>query len=170
MAHELAHQWWGNLLTCADWSDFWLNEGLGRPTSASAWKERAWGRDEYLREILMSHLRYQRAAADGKDRPLVWTGWAKAEEMGGPITYSKGSLVLHLLRAEIGDTAFWKGLRDYTATAAAAGGVVRTPDLRKPWKGRSAAATAASPGSSTSGSSASSQRSPPAIVWRKMRW
>jgi aminopeptidase N len=98
---------------------------------AAAWKERAWGRDEYLREMLMARLRYERAAADGKDRPLAWTGWAKAEDMGGPITYSKGALVLHLLRAEIGDTAFWKGLRDYTATAAAAGGVVRTPDLQK---------------------------------------
>jgi aminopeptidase N len=130
VAHELAHQWWGNLLTCADWSDFWLNEGLVTYMTA-AWKERAWGRDEYLREILMARLRYERAAADGKDRPLVWTGWAKADEMGGPITYSKGALVLHLLRAEIGDTAFWKGLRDYTTTAAATGGVVRTPDLRK---------------------------------------
>jgi len=69
--------------------------------------------------------------ADGKDRLLVFTGWEKADDMGGPVTYSKGALVLHLLRREIGDAAFWEGLRLYTMTAAAAGGSVRTRDLQK---------------------------------------
>jgi aminopeptidase N len=128
IAHELSHQWWGNLLTCADWSDFWLNEGMATYMTA-AWKEHAWSRDDYEREILLARQRYARAVAAGKDRPLVFTGWKEAGEMGGSVTYSKGALVLHLLRREIGDAAFWEGLRVYTR-AAATGGVVRTRDLQ----------------------------------------
>jgi len=130
MAHELSHQWWGNLLTCTDWSDFWLNEGMAT-FMAAAWKEHAWGPDEYQRAMLISRRRYAQAVADGKDRLLVFTGWEKADDMGGAVTYSKGALVLHLLRREIGDAAFWEGLRLYTRTAAAAGGSVRTRDLQK---------------------------------------
>jgi aminopeptidase N len=130
VAHELSHQWWGNLLTCADWSDFWLNEGTATYMTA-AWKEHAWGTDEYEREMLIARQRYGRAVAEGKDRRLVFTGWTQASDMGGAVTYSKGALVLHLLRREIGDTAFWEGLRTYTRTAAAAGGSVRTRDLQK---------------------------------------
>jgi aminopeptidase N len=130
MAHELSHQWWGNLLTCADWSDFWLNEGMAT-FMAAAWKEHAWGSDEYERAMIIARQRYGQAVAEGKDRSLVFTGWAKADDMGGPVTYSKGALVLHLLRRELGDEAFWEGLRLYTQTAAAAGGVVRTRDLQK---------------------------------------
>lgn len=130
VAHELSHQWWGNLLTCADWSDFWLNEGMAT-YMAAAWKEHAWGRDDYEREIVLARRRYGRAVAEGKDRPLVFTGWKEAGEMGGAVTYSKGALVLHLLRRELGDTAFWAGLRAYSRTAAAAGGVVHTRDLQK---------------------------------------
>jgi aminopeptidase N len=134
VAHELAHQWWGNLVTCEDWSDFWLNEGLATYMVA-AWKEHHWGPEEYRREMLMARLRYERAAAEsasqGKSRPLVFTGWTQAEEMSGPVTYSKGALVLHLLRRELGDAAFWEGLRLYTKTAADSGGVVRTRDLQR---------------------------------------
>jgi aminopeptidase N len=130
VAHELAHQWWGNLVTCGSWSDFWLNEGLVT-FMVAAYKEMAWGRDEYEREMLMARLRYERAAAEGALRPMVTDAWTRAEEMSGPITYSKGALVLHLLRSDLGDEDFWEGLRLYTQTAARSGGVVDTRDLQR---------------------------------------
>lgn len=130
VAHELAHQWWANLVTCGSWSDFWLNEGLVTYMVA-AYKEMAWGREEYEREMIIARLRYERAVAEGARRPLVTEAWTRAEEMSGPITYSKGALVLHLLRGELGDEAFWEGLRLYTRTAAESGGIVETRDLQR---------------------------------------
>lgn len=127
IAHELAHQWWGNLVTCETWSDFWLNEGMVTFLTA-AFKEHQWGHDEYDRERAMTRLRYERALAEGKDRPLVFHGWKAPEEMSGPITYSKGALVLHLLRVHLGEQAFWAGLKDFTR--AGAGGDVDSNDLR----------------------------------------
>lgn len=127
VAHELAHQWWGNLVTCETWSDFWLNEGMVTFLTA-AYKERQWGRDEYDRERAIARLRYERTLAEGKDRRLVSRDWKLPEEMSGPITYSKGALVLHLLRVHLGEKAFWEGLRDFTR--AGAGGSVDSKDLR----------------------------------------
>jgi aminopeptidase N len=127
IAHELAHQWWGNLVTCRTWSDFWLNEGTATYMVA-AFKERFWGRDEYEREMAMAHLRYDAALAKGEGRALVFTGWKTSDDMGGPVTYSRGALVLHLLRRQLGETAFWNGFREYTR--AHAGGSVDSSDLR----------------------------------------
>lgn len=127
VAHELAHQWWGNLVTCETWSDFWLNEGMVTFLTA-AYKEHQWGRDEYDRERAIARLRYERTLAEGKDRPLVTKNWQVPEDMSGPITYSKGALVLHLLRLQLGERAFWEGLKDFTR--AGAGGSVDSGDLR----------------------------------------
>ena len=130
VAHELAHQWWGILVTCESWSDFWLNEGLVT-FMVAAYKEVAWGRDDLDRERLLARLRYARAVADGARRPIVTDAWTRAEEMSGPITYSKGALVLHLLRRDLGDEDFWEGLRLYTRAAAQSGGLVDTRDLQR---------------------------------------
>jgi len=127
VAHELAHQWWGNLVTCRTWSDFWLNEGMAT-FMVAAFKERFWGRDEYDRELGMARQRYENALANGQGRPLVHTKWKTAEEMGGPVTYSRGALVLHLLRRHLGESAFWNGIREFTR--AHAGGSADSSDFR----------------------------------------
>lgn len=128
IAHELAHQWWGNLVTCRTWSDFWLNEGMAT-FMVAVFKERYWGPDEYDREMAIARLRYENALAKGQVRALVYSGWSTPEEMGGPITYSRGALVLHLLRRQLGDDAFWKGVSAFTR--AGAGGSVDSEDLRR---------------------------------------
>jgi aminopeptidase N len=128
IAHELAHQWWGNLLTCRDWSHFWLNEGFATFMTA-AWKEKRWGREAYDREMALARTRMARLRGEGKDRPLVLTSWKTPAEAGGPVVYSRGALLLDALRRDLGETAFWQGLRDYTVTGARTG-LVESPDLR----------------------------------------
>jgi aminopeptidase N len=127
IAHELAHQWWGNLVTCAGWSDFWMNEAFATYMVA-AYKERRWGRDEYDREIELSRRRYLRIREKGADRPLALSGPARPSDVEGPISYAKGSAVLHFLRHQIGDAAFWAGMKAFIASNA--GGAVTTGDLK----------------------------------------
>jgi aminopeptidase N len=127
IAHELAHQWWGNLVTNRTWSDFWLHEGMVT-FMVAAYKERFWGRDEYDREMGMARQRYENALAKGEGRPLVHANWKTAEEMSGPIAYSRGALVLHLLRRQLGERAFWNGIREFTR--AHAGGSADSRDFR----------------------------------------
>jgi aminopeptidase N len=114
-AHEMAHQWWGNKVTCRDWTHFWLNEGLAT-FMAAAYKEHRFGRPEYMREIEESRARYQKVRDAGKDRSLVFSDWAHPTADDRALVYHKGAYVLHLLRGELGERAFWAGIRHYTRT------------------------------------------------------
>lgn len=128
IAHELAHQWWGNLLTCASWQEFWLNEGLTTFMTA-AWKEHAFGRAAYDREIDLARKRVARAKEKGVDTYLTNPGPYPSLGLKRAIVYSKGALFLDALRTEIGDTAFWAGLAAYTR--AHIGGTVVSADFQK---------------------------------------
>jgi aminopeptidase N len=127
IAHELSHQWWGNSVTCADWSDFWLNEGMATFMTA-AYKEKRWGRDEYDREIEIARRAYLKNRASGKDRPLAYEKPMPESQAGGYIVYDKGALILNLLRVFLGEKAFWNGIRSYTQ--AHFGGSVTSRDLQ----------------------------------------
>ncbi len=113
IAHELAHQWWGIGLTCRDWSDFWLNEGIAS-FLADAFLEAHDGKAAYSAQIERSIARQRQLVAEGKDRPLVFRDWKEPAEAGGPIPYVKGAYFLHVLRQRLGDETFWKGLKSYT--------------------------------------------------------
>jgi aminopeptidase N len=112
-AHELAHQWWGNMVTNRDWTHFWLNEGIATFMTA-AYKEHRFGRAEYLAEIEKSRVRYEKVRAAGKDKSLVFPDWNRPTSEDRTLVYQKGAYVTHLLREELGDEAFWKGLKEYT--------------------------------------------------------
>lgn len=131
IAHELAHQYWGNLITCADWSHFWLNEGVVTFLVA-AWKEERWGRAAYDREMELARRRWQRAVDAGMDVPLTYAGPYPSLALRRAITYSKGALFLDALRREIGDAAFWRGLRRYTIRHA--GGAVVSRDFQRAYE------------------------------------
>ena len=113
MAHELAHQWWGNAVTCRDWNHFWLNEGLAT-FLAFAYEERRFGPNVYAKQIAAAREDYERVRLKGGDKPLVFPDWSKPSADDRVIVYRKGAYVLHLLRQELGDALFWAGLRDYT--------------------------------------------------------
>ena len=127
-AHELAHQWWGNLVTCRDWTHFWLNEGFAT-FMAAAYAEHAGGREAYLRQIENSRTRYEAVREAGHDRPLVFPDWNRPSADDRTLVYQKGAYVLYLLREQLGDSQFWKGIRDYTRHYA--GGSVTTDDFQR---------------------------------------
>lgn len=114
VAHELSHQWWGDLLTCRDWSHIWLNEGFA--TYAEAVYQEHWkGPDEYRRDMAGCI-----GAAIGEDRweyrrPIVYAWWSDPDDMFDAHSYQKGGCVLHMLRFVLGDELFWKGIQKYAA-------------------------------------------------------
>lgn len=128
IAHELSHEWWGNGVTCSDWSHFWLHEGLAQFMTA-LWKEHRFGRDEYDREIWMARRRYTSMIEAGRTRPLAYRSPVEEANAGGPLVYNKGALVLHLLRSTLGDSTFRQGLRLFTRRHM--GGNADSDDLRR---------------------------------------
>lgn len=112
-AHEFAHQWWGNMVTCRDWNHFWLNEGVAT-FMAAAYLEHRFGRAVYLRDIEMYRANYEKVRAAGKDKSLVFPDWLHPTSEDRTLVYDKGAYVLYLLREEMGEGAFWRGLQIFT--------------------------------------------------------
>lgn len=113
LVHEISHQWWGNSVTCASWSDFWLNEAFAT-FMVAAYKQKVWGEAAYQREIELAHNRLERLRQAGKDGPLKLKEDADVSDAGGPIPYIKGILLLAELRSQMGEEPFWSGVRSYT--------------------------------------------------------
>ncbi len=131
ISHELAHQWFGDLITCRSWEHLWLNEGFAT-FMGSVWKERSKGREEYLYDFWK---RFPRIAANDRtdDGPgILFKEYRHPNEVfrfKGSMPYIKGSCVLHMLRHQLGETIFWNGLRSYVAAHAYQ--QVETNDLRR---------------------------------------
>jgi aminopeptidase N len=113
LAHEFAHQWWGNMVTCHAWTEFWLNEGFAT-FMAAAYREHRFGRAAYLADIDAMRSRYQQVVARGNDRSLVFPSWDRPTADDRTLVYQKGALALHELRELVGDVNFWNGIRLYT--------------------------------------------------------
>ena len=111
VAHEVAHQWWGDMVTCGEWSQMWLNEGFATYWEA-LYREHHNGRDEML--FAMDARRKVVAGRDDNNPlPLVVDFYNRADGRNSANVYSKGSLVLHMLRAIIGDDAFFAVMKHY---------------------------------------------------------
>lgn len=114
-AHELAHQWWGNGVTCQNWNHFWLNEGFAVFMS-SAYKEFKFGRELYLNDIETYYNAYDAVVKKGLDKPLTFPNWISPTADDRTLVYYKGAYVLHLLREQLGERTFWEGIKQYTTT------------------------------------------------------
>lgn len=113
MAHEAAHQWWGNRVTCAGWEHFWLNEGMANFMTA-AYLQQAQGEAAYQAQVQRWHTRWETLRAKGADHALVYADWDSPTGDDRAVVYQKGAYVLHLLRSELGEDVFWRGIRAYT--------------------------------------------------------
>ncbi|HZZ33124.1 MAG TPA: M1 family aminopeptidase [Phenylobacterium sp.] len=133
-AHELAHQWWGNLLTCSDWQELWLNEGMAGFMTA-AWKEQRWGRAAYDAEMVVAERAWDAAKKADMDKPLSWRGVYPSLRDRRRIAYGKSMIFLDTLRSELGDDAFWRGVRRYSQINA--GRSVTAMDLEKAFEATS---------------------------------
>ena len=126
-AHEMAHQWFGDLVTCKDWSHLWLNEGFAT-YYAHLYDGHAFGRDELLYQMWLDAEQKILPQADDP-RPIVWKGYEDAREQFDYRAYPKGSWVLHMLRTHFGDDLFRRAVKTYLERHAL--GTVTTDDLRQ---------------------------------------
>jgi aminopeptidase N len=128
VAHELAHQWFGDLLTCRAWAEGWLNEGFAT-YSEYLWREAHEGRDEADHE--MDDWGEQYFAEDaGRYRRIIATNvYDEPIDIFDHHLYEKGGRVLHMLRQVLGDDSFFRVLKHYLGKHR--GGSVETRDLAR---------------------------------------
>ncbi|MBI3076678.1 MAG: HEAT repeat domain-containing protein [Deltaproteobacteria bacterium] len=126
VAHELAHQWFGDLLTCKDWSHAWLNESFATYFEA-LFKEQDLGKDEFAYEMSGNAQAYFDEDKERYRRPIVTRTYKAPDDLFDRHLYEKGSVVLHMLRYLLGDAEFRKAIRTYVRGHR--GQVVETADL-----------------------------------------
>ncbi|MDP6790077.1 MAG: M1 family aminopeptidase [Candidatus Marinimicrobia bacterium] len=127
VAHELAHQWYGDLLTTRNWANAWLNEGL-TSFMTLMWFSHHKGFDsgEYAR---LRSLKSVIWSNNYHSRPMVLYHYDNSWEVFDANIYAKGAIVMSMLKAYLGEEAFWRGMRHYTAKYAYEN--VETQDLKK---------------------------------------
>lgn len=128
VAHELAHQWWGDLLTCKNWNHTWLNEGFATYFDA-LYVEHDRGEDEYLMEMDGNQKIYIREDSIGYRRPIVYNYYEDPYQMFDRHTYQKGAWVLQMIRYVLGDELCWKAIHYYGERFE--GYTVETNDFRQ---------------------------------------
>ena len=110
VGHELAHQWFGDVVTCKDWSTLWLNEGFATYYDA-LYQEHLDGHEQFLYERLRVA---DSLTGEQNPRPVVFRKInADGYDQFGALSYQKGSWVLHMLRSELGPELFRKVVRTY---------------------------------------------------------
>jgi aminopeptidase N len=131
VAHELAHQWWGDSVTPGDWDDVWLSEGFA--TYFHALFTEALGGPPALREHMARAAATVREANARKAGAVIDPAVVEPAAKLSAFAYQKGAFVLHMLRRKLGDESFFRGLRRYYRNHA--GGTARTDDLRHALEG-----------------------------------
>ncbi len=112
LSHELAHQWFGDWLTCKSWGHLWLNESFADYFEC-LWYEEHYGKDDFLLHLEETREGYYEEAEKEYKRPIVTHKFVDAEDMLDGHTYNKGCGVLHMLRTVLGDELWWKGIAHY---------------------------------------------------------
>jgi aminopeptidase N len=112
VSHELAHQWWGDLITLRSWGHAWLNESFGTYSDYLYFRHDR-GDDEGAVNLQNKLAAYLREAHTRYIRPIVTDRYDGPQDMFDAHSYPKGALVLHMLRAILGDEIFFKTLSQF---------------------------------------------------------
>ena len=112
-SHELAHQWFGDYVTCRSWADIWLNESFATYFQAM-WDEQSLGRDDFLyRDVKANQDTYYRDWVRGVRRPIVTENYANPDAVFDNYAYPRGGAVLHMLRKTLGEDNWWRAINHY---------------------------------------------------------
>jgi aminopeptidase N len=121
IAHELAHQWFGDMITCKTWAHIWLNEGFASYFDA-LWQEYDHGRDAYDDDLWHTMRGVADQAAPDPRGGMVFfhyaDSWENFRRGAGNNPYSKGASVLHMLRQSLGDELFFRCIAEYVKRSA----------------------------------------------------
>ena len=126
MAHELAHMWFGDDITCGSWEDIWLNEGFA--TYLTAMNDEYQGHTSTWESWKAGAISQVTSQPDGS----VWVNdtTSVGRIFNGRLSYRKGALLLHMLRWEMGDEDFFLALQNYINDENLSYGYARTPQLQ----------------------------------------
>jgi aminopeptidase N len=112
-SHELAHQWFGDLVTCRTWADIWLNESFATYFQAM-WDEHRLGRDHFLYlDVRSNQNAYFGSWAQGIRRPIVTSNYVNKDALFDNYAYPRGAAVLHMLRKTVGEEDWWRSIKHY---------------------------------------------------------
>ena len=112
-SHELAHQWFGDLITCRHWSDIWLNESFATYFQAM-WDEHSLGHDAFLYlDVQANKESYYETWARGQRRPIVTKNYSDPDAVFDTYAYPRGGAVLHMLRTILGEDNWWRSINHY---------------------------------------------------------
>ena len=112
IAHEIAHQWWGDLITLRSWEHSWMNESFAT-YSDYLYKRYDWGEDEAAYDLLRKRNAYLREAHNRYMRPIVFKRYENPGQNFDSHAYPKGANVLHMLRFILGDDTFFRVLSQF---------------------------------------------------------
>ncbi|HKP86382.1 MAG TPA: M1 family aminopeptidase [Blastocatellia bacterium] len=112
ISHELAHSWFGDMLTCRDWGELWLNESFATFMEAD-WTEHDLGKESYLYEMHANQQQYLQAWQTGNRRPIVIKRYTDPDALFDVYPYQRGAAVINMLRFTLGEELFWKAIHHY---------------------------------------------------------
>ncbi len=112
VTHEIAHQWFGDSVTEADWHHIWLSEGFATYFT-HLFNEATHGRDRLEKGLVRDRDRVLAYYRRRPESPVVDRSITRLDDLLNANTYQKAGWVLHMLRREVGEEAFWKGIRAY---------------------------------------------------------
>lgn len=126
VAHELAHQWFGDKVTCKDWQNIWLNEGFAT-YSESIYLEAKYGSTAFMNDVnaIMSSAKTAKGSIYVQDISTI------SQIFNGARSYSKGGVVLHMLRGVVGDEKFFRILKEYLTEPSLSYNVAATEDFQR---------------------------------------